>query len=101
MPVEMDIVVLLFIHLFLFFFSSRRRHTRLQGDWSSNVCSSDLDTIAQRPERRDACSTITATVRAPLWQAGDVLVVDPRASDGGGSRALIRVDATTDRKSVV
>src|SRR5205807_7596869 len=23
-------------------FSSRRRHTRLQGDWSSNVCSSDL-----------------------------------------------------------
>src|SRR6516162_11182097 len=25
----------------LFFFSSRRRHTRLQGDWSSDVCSSD------------------------------------------------------------
>src|SRR5688500_19812620 len=25
------------------FFSSRRRHTRLQGDWSSDVCSSDLD----------------------------------------------------------
>src|SRR6266566_6048110 len=28
---------------FLFFFSSRRRHTRLQGDWSSDVCSSDLN----------------------------------------------------------
>src|SRR5256885_3478300 len=27
-----------------FFFSSRRRHTRLQGDWSSDVCSSDLRT---------------------------------------------------------
>src|SRR5205807_7773957 len=26
-------------------FSSRRRHTRLQGDWSSDVCSSDLKTI--------------------------------------------------------
>src|SRR6266566_5363194 len=26
----------------LFFFSSRRRHTRLQGDGSSDVCSSDL-----------------------------------------------------------
>src|SRR5256885_6050505 len=26
----------------LFLFSSRRRHTRLQGDWSSDVCSSDL-----------------------------------------------------------
>src|SRR6516162_844996 len=25
-----------------FCFSSRRRHTRLQGDWSSEVCSSDL-----------------------------------------------------------
>src|SRR5256885_4767504 len=29
-----------------FFFSSRRRHTRLQGDWSSDVCSSDLDAQA-------------------------------------------------------
>src|SRR5437016_12016917 len=29
-----------------FFFSSRRRHTRLVSDWSSDVCSSDL--------RRDA-----------------------------------------------
>src|SRR5262249_58967310 len=26
----------------LFFFSSRRRHTRLVSDWSSDVCSSDL-----------------------------------------------------------
>src|SRR6266487_3644112 len=26
-----------------FFFSSRRRHTRWTGDWSSDVCSSDLD----------------------------------------------------------
>src|SRR4051812_49910988 len=28
---------------FCFFFSSRRRHTRLTCDWSSDVCSSDLD----------------------------------------------------------
>src|SRR3712207_7522993 len=27
----------------LFFFSSRRRHTRYWRDWSSDVCSSDLD----------------------------------------------------------
>src|SRR5690606_40756261 len=27
----------------LFFFSSRRRHTRFSRDWSSDVCSSDLD----------------------------------------------------------
>src|SRR5256885_15999350 len=31
--------------LCFFFFSSRRRHTRLQGDWSSDVCSSDLDNL--------------------------------------------------------
>src|SRR6266446_8710861 len=35
---KMHIIVNIF-----FFFSSRRRHTRLQGDWSSDVCSSDLD----------------------------------------------------------
>src|SRR5690348_18448758 len=28
-----------------FFFSSRRRHTRWTGDWSSDVCSSDLAAI--------------------------------------------------------
>src|SRR5207249_7755944 len=27
---------------YLFFFSSRRRHTRSKRDWSSDVCSSDL-----------------------------------------------------------
>src|SRR2546430_6001413 len=30
----------------LFFFSSRRRHTRFDCDWSSDVCSSDLTGIA-------------------------------------------------------
>src|SRR5437016_11392769 len=30
-------------YLCVFFFSSRRRHTRLVSDWSSDVCSSDLD----------------------------------------------------------
>src|SRR5258706_1084454 len=31
-----------------FFFSSRRRHTRLVSDWSSDVCSSDLYRICAR-----------------------------------------------------
>src|SRR5215204_3429001 len=30
-------------YVFFFFFSSRRRHTRSLCDWSSDVCSSDLD----------------------------------------------------------
>src|SRR5688500_15872762 len=36
----------------LFFFSSRRRHTRLQGDWGSDVCSSDLLAAVSQHERR-------------------------------------------------
>src|SRR5207248_8072174 len=42
-----DVVCIFFLFfdmffLFFFFFSSRRRHTRSYGDWSSDVCSSDL-----------------------------------------------------------
>src|SRR5207245_7798870 len=35
--------------VFVFFFSSRRRHTRCYRDWSSDVCSSDLE--RDRPGR--------------------------------------------------
>src|SRR3712207_8158178 len=33
-----------YLHIF-FFFSSRRRHTRYWRDWSSDVCSSDLEAV--------------------------------------------------------
>src|SRR5262249_58750277 len=39
----------------VFFFSSRRRHTILVSDWSSDVCSSDLPQLGRErggPERR-------------------------------------------------
>src|SRR6266852_1750698 len=39
------------ISIFFFFFSSRRRHTRCYRDWSSDVCSSDL----QWQRRVSAC----------------------------------------------
>src|SRR4030066_1598504 len=35
----------------VFFFSSRRRHTRFKCDWSSDVCSSDLGFVAQITQR--------------------------------------------------
>src|SRR5437867_12529741 len=49
----MYVLVYLFVfvfdfYFFFFFFSSRRRHTRSYGDWSSDVCSSDLNTAAGR-----------------------------------------------------
>src|ERR1039457_7315511 len=52
--------VVLFV--FMFFFSSRRRHTRLQGDWSSDVCSSDLVRNAARtsPPRWSPSTTRSA-----------------------------------------
>src|SRR3712207_7590853 len=34
------------LRLISFFFSSRRRHTRYWRDWSSDVCSSDLESEA-------------------------------------------------------
>src|SRR5256885_8363930 len=47
-----------------FFFSSRRRHTRLQGDWSSDVCSSDLDSSSEAPARSAAPDEIRAALAA-------------------------------------
>src|SRR5207302_4301628 len=38
-------MVCIFDLFFFFLFSSRRRHTRFSRDWSSDVCSSDLQTI--------------------------------------------------------
>src|SRR5260221_192381 len=37
------LMILLLYFVFFFFFSSRRRHTRSLCDWSSDVCSSDLN----------------------------------------------------------
>src|SRR5690606_40494497 len=36
----------------VFFFSSRRRHTRFSRDWSSDVCSSDLLTVCSSSRSR-------------------------------------------------
>src|SRR2546430_5894007 len=46
--------------VFVFFFSSRRRHTRFDCDWSSDVCSSDL-TPQRRPTSLSAapCEGLT------------------------------------------
>src|SRR5437867_5188696 len=46
--------------LVFFFFSSRRRHTRSYGDWSSDVCSSDLMLLhdARRETRLDGAGDI-------------------------------------------
>src|SRR2546430_7460742 len=40
--VRMTLVQEMVLFVYCFFFSSRRRHTRFDCDWSSDVCSSDL-----------------------------------------------------------
>src|SRR5207248_6183166 len=41
---------------YVFFFSSRRRHTRSYGDWSSDVCSSDLKMASSATLTASHCS---------------------------------------------
>src|SRR5256885_9145410 len=53
-----------------FFFSSRRRHTRLQGDWSSDVCSSDLFT-APASINSLACASSRNT-QSPAWTSNAI-----------------------------
>src|SRR5205814_7975487 len=57
------------LYLF-FFFSSRRRHTRCLSDWSSDVCSSDLESLwADQTVCTDANCTGPTGVR---WYQFDV-----------------------------
>src|SRR3989454_594807 len=76
-----------YVFLFFFFFSSRRRHTRLQGDWSSDVCSSDLPSRAYDGHMMD----ITVRTGRVEEEAADAVVVmhcegEPRLT--GGASAL-------------
>src|SRR5437016_13128692 len=48
---------------YLFFCSSRRRHTSLVSDWSSDVCSSDLDSAL-------GAAVPSGSFRNALWHAG-------------------------------
>src|SRR5437762_7907799 len=54
-----------YFSMFFFFFSSRRRHTRYIGDWSSDVCSSDLPggtitvTISQEKDETNSWAKLT------------------------------------------
>src|SRR2546430_8120897 len=71
--------------LCIFFFSSRRRHTRFDCDWSSDVCSSDLRLSAEqlRAIEDDA-------VRAVVQMQRDVGLQS--ATDGEFRRASWHMD---------
>src|SRR5690606_40463838 len=52
---------------FLFFFSSRRRHTRFSRDWSSDVCSSDLKSLCTGAAFSAAATCLPASCCLPYW----------------------------------
>src|SRR5690606_22709058 len=65
----------------LFFFSSRRRHTRFSRDWSSDVCSSDLglafevDVVQGQKTGYFLDQKVNRTLLAPLVEGARVLDV--------------------------
>src|SRR6266852_3871790 len=60
----------------MFFFSSRRRHTRCYRDWSSDVCSSDLTKlIRQIRDHRGVSIIIIEHILAALMSLSDRVVV--------------------------
>src|SRR5207249_5336733 len=75
-----------------FFFSSRRRHTRSKRDWSSDVCSSDLQfayLIMDGIERRPFLFTQTEVYPVPgLVRLGvkPMLCSEAEAEEGGDQR---------------
>src|SRR6266568_3344210 len=74
-----------------FYFSSRRRHTRWNCDWSSDVCSSDLTRAGPRRARGGA-ARVQAETRGggtrPSAMAGRKSVVQGKSVDLGGRRII-------------
>src|SRR5256885_4148053 len=85
----------------VFFFSSRRRHTRLQGDWSSDVCSSDL---LGAGDVLKAFAISNGLIVTPPVSAATVFGfpgATPSISANGTNNAIVWVLQAEDRKSVV
>src|SRR2546427_12925526 len=77
-----------------FFFSSRRRHTRFDCDWSSDVCSSDLAFCAETFEAgHPGLDVVAFDVEGNAALVPNLL--DHQEGLGGGALEL------ADRKSVV
>src|SRR3712207_8329646 len=88
--------------MFIFFFSSRRRHTRYWRDWSSDVCSSDLvPDLEQRPARIGAALHGKAYVLkgGELWeQVGELEGAAQAAPGAGGWRQARDVLRSEERR---
>src|SRR2546430_8342658 len=84
-------IILELLSPFFFFFSSRRRHTRFDCDWSSDVCSSDL---------RSASVMSVSTASPSIWWNCGVCVASESGRNtrpgttmysGGGCCSMARI----------
>src|SRR2546430_12750668 len=73
--------------IFLFFFSSRRRHTRFDCDWSSDVCSSDLAHLAKVGDQINTRIELDMQ-RQPTAPKIDIPLFDFSKLFGSGQKAL-------------
>src|SRR5262249_59377855 len=71
-------ILTLYVFYNFFFFSSRRRHTRLVSDWSSDVCSSDLLPAHLRQQVRRARASDRCRVLSALLRSGAAGIVGER-----------------------
>src|SRR5256886_9350357 len=55
------------VQIVFFFFSSRRRHTRFDCDWSSDVCSSDLSARRVADSNRTGRTPVASGSNVPAW----------------------------------
>src|SRR5256885_9662132 len=82
-----------------FFFSSRRRHTRLQGDWSSDVCSSDL--CLEQLSAGSGDRKTHARVHELTMDCQEFCVLSATLVARGSDLMQYACEACADRKSVV
>src|SRR4030081_4153122 len=68
--------------------SGRRRHTRASSDWSSDVCSSDLDEQARTIRALDAARRREAQIDLWVAERDRKSVVEGKSVDLGGRRII-------------
>src|SRR5262249_57900724 len=76
------------------FFSSRRRHTRLVSDWSSDVCSSDLEFVVRAALGASRGRLLRQAVTEGAMMSGAVGILGLWLASAG-VRALIRAYPTS------
>src|SRR5947209_20142149 len=75
----------------IFFFSSRRRHTRYWRDWSSDVCSSDLYTFLW--------SRVTVTIVTATTVRAATISVPATTHPRSGESRLVRYESKASSRS--